>query len=51
MVPSHIYNKDLNSLRGPHVPYYKVQLLLSPTMSTFHRMVVACIKLKGQVKS
>ena len=51
MVPSHIYNKDLYSLRGPHVPYYEVQLLLSPAISTFHRMAAACLRPNGQVKS
>lgn len=48
MVPSHIYNMDLYSWKGPHVPCYEVQLLLSPAISTFHRTAAACIRPNGQ---
>jgi len=51
MVPSRIYNKDLYSLKGPHVPCYEAQLLLSPAISTFHKTAAACIRPNGHVKS
>lgn len=51
MVPGRIYNKDLYSWKGPRVPCYGVQSLLSPAISTFHGMAAACIRPKWSAKS